>query len=376
MKYLLDLVYTGEDSLFRSCVLGILRGASFLYQGIVELNLALFNKGILPKTKLDAVVISLGNITVGGTGKTPTAERLARMICNMGHKVAILNRGYRAKWQGSVGVVSDGDKIYMTANEAGDEAYLLAKNLPGVSVIIGSDRSKTGAYAIENLDVEVLILDDGYQHWKLHRDLDIVLIDAAANSFGNNYILPRGMLRETLPHLDRADVCLLTKVDQAEEGNCEAICETIRKYNDKAAIVQSIHRSVCFLEVADWYKSIPDREIPLEEVQGQRIIAFSAIGNPKSFEQSIADHGAEIVDAIRFHDHHEYTMTEMQDILDKALKQDVYALVTTEKDAVKIPAEFIHSKRGLPVYILKMELNFLASEETILQAIEEKMKKY
>lgn len=374
MQYLYTLVYNGEEGLFRSSVLALLRFCSIIYGAMVELNLGLFKKGIIPQTKLNATVISLGNITVGGTGKTPTAERIAKWIRDDGYRVAILNRGYRAKWKGSVGVVSDGSKIYMSASEAGDEAYLLAKNLPGVAVIIGSDRSKTGAHAINKLGVDVLILDDGYQHWKLDRDLDIVLIDAAANSFGNNYILPRGTLRETLPNLDRADICLLTKVDQAEEGNCELVCDTIRKYNEHAPIIQSIHHSVCFLEIADWYKSIPDSEVALEEIDGQRIIAFSAIGNPKSFEQSIASRGAEIVDAIRFQDHHEYTMAEMQDILENALQKNVCALVTTEKDAVKIPPEFIHSKRGLPVYILKMELKILPSHEEFLQAIKQKMK--
>lgn len=374
MQYLYTLVYNGEEGLFRSMVLVVLRFCSILYGAVVELNLALFERGIIPRKKLNATVISLGNITVGGTGKTPTAERIARLIRDDGYRVAILNRGYRAKWRGSVGVVSDGEKIYMSASEAGDEAYLLAKNLPGVAVIIGSDRSKTGQYAIDKLGIDVLILDDGYQHWKLDRDLDIVLIDAAANSFGNNYILPRGTLRETLPHLDRADVCLLTKVDQAEEGNCERVYQTIRKYNQTAPIIESIHHSVCFLEIADWYKSIPDSEVALRTVCGQKVIAFSAIGNPKSFEQSIASHGAEIVDAIRFQDHHDYTMAEMQEILDSALAKGVCALITTEKDAVKIPAEFIHSKRGLPVYILKMELKILPNYDQFLQAIKQKMK--
>ena len=374
MQYLYTLVYDGEEGFFRSSVLALLRFCSIIYGAMVALNLGMFKKGIIPQTKLNATVISLGNITVGGTGKTPTAERIAKWIRDEGYRVAILNRGYRAKWKGSVGVVSDGSKIYMSASEAGDEAYLLAKNLPGVAVIIGSDRSKTGAHAINKFGVDVLILDDGYQHWKLDRDLDIVLIDAAANSFGNNYILPRGTLRETLPNLDRADICLLTKVDQAEDGNCELVCDTIRKYNRHAPIIQSIHDSVCFLEIADWYKSIPDSEVDLETINGQRIIAFSAIGNPKSFEQSLASRGAEIVDAIRFQDHHDYTMAEMQDILESALQKNVRALVTTEKDAVKIPPEFIHSKRGLPVYILKMELKILPSHEDFLQAIKQKMK--
>lgn len=202
--YLYQLVHGNRQGLLAAALLIVLRVMSFIYGIGVTIKLRLYKHGILKQHKLDCRVISLGNITVGGTGKTPTAQRLASIIRDMGYRVAILNRGYRAGWRGQVGLVSDGRRIYMSVSEAGDEAYLLAKNLPGVAVVIGKNRTITGEYAVRNLRAEVIILDDGYQHWQLARDLDIVLIDTL-NVFGNNFLLPRGTLREPL-EIGRAHV--------------------------------------------------------------------------------------------------------------------------------------------------------------------------
>ena len=173
----------------------------------------------------------------------------------MGYRVVILNRGYRAKWHGDVGIVSDGRRLHMDAAEAGDEAYMLAKHLPQVPVLIGAERAKTGRYAMEHFGAEVAILDDGYQHWQLERDLDILLVDAV-NVFGNGYILPRGTLREPISHISRADVCLMTKVDQAVEGSCDYIRKTVHHYNPQAQIFESIHQPRCFIPLSDWYVNI------------------------------------------------------------------------------------------------------------------------
>ena len=219
------LVHTKEvNGVAMHIVMGILYVFSLIYGTLVNIRLLGYKLGISGKDKLNCFVISLGNITVGGTGKTPTAQRLARDIREMGYRVVILNRGYRANWRGEVGIVSDGKRLHMTASEAGDEAYMLAKHLPGVPVLIGAERAVTGQYAIEHFGAEVAILDDGYQHWQLERDLDILLVDAV-NVFGNGYILPRGTLRESISHISRADVCLITKIDQAEKGAGELLCE-------------------------------------------------------------------------------------------------------------------------------------------------------
>ncbi len=374
-SYLYQLVHGEKRGILAEILLGILRLFSLIYGLGVAITLSLYQFGFLKQHRLACHVISLGNITVGGTGKTPTAQRLAAAIRDMGYRVVILNRGYRARWRGDVGIVSDGHKIYMSVNEAGDEAYQLAKNLPGVPVVIGKDRTVTGNYAVEELKAEVIILDDGYQHWQLARDIDIVLIDTL-NVFGNNFLLPRGTLREPLTNLNRAHAFLLTKVDQSSDDTREIIRDTLNRYNATAIVVESIHNPQCFIEIEDWYKNARANILPLEALQGRRVTAFSAIGNPSSFEQTIMDVGAELVDSLRYPDHHEYTMAEMQSIVQKVSdNKNVDALITTEKDAVKIPSEFIYSFRPLPVYVLGIEVEFVDGQEELMRLIRTCFKK-
>lgn len=353
--YLYRLIHGEERGFVAALLLVVLNLLSQVYGAAIALRLFLYKQGILQTHRLPCRVISLGNITVGGTGKTPTAQKLAATIRDMGFKVAILNRGYRSKWQGDVGVVSDGRHIHMTASEAGDEAYLLAKNLPGIPVLIGKNRALSGQYASEHFQVDVVILDDGYQHWQLQRDFDIVLIDAL-NIFGNNYLLPRGTLREPLKNLVRADAVLLTKVDQSSDDALATIRATLASYNDKAIIVESVHNPQGFSEVENWYKDATTGILPSDTLTGSKVLAFSGIGNPSSFEQTLADLGIDLIAAVRYPDHYEYAMTEMQRLMQQAVEVGAQALVTTAKDAVKIPSEFIHSHRPLPVYVLGIEV--------------------
>ncbi len=372
--YLYELVHGGKSGILATLLLGMLHLFSIVYGIGVKCRLAMYKYGISRRHKLNCRVISLGNITVGGTGKTPTAQQLASIIRDMGYRVVILNRGYRAGWKGQVGLVSDGRKIYMTVNEAGDEAYLLAKNLPGVPVVIGKDRAVTGKYAVEQLKADVVILDDGFQHWKLVRDLDIVLIDTL-NVFGNNFLLPRGTLREPLTNLKRANAYLLTKVDQSTDSARDTIRAVLRKYNHTAPVVESTHSPKCFFEIEDWYKrGLRCSRIDLDNVKGRKVLAFSAIGNPSSFEQTIIDVGAGSIESVRYPDHHNYSMAEMQSIMQKAVDSGACALITTEKDAVKIPAEFIHSDRPLPVYILSIELSFTDGFDGLMDIITKVLK--
>ena len=367
--YLYKVVHGEQPGILAAILLGLLRFFSILYGWAVLFTLGLYKVGFLKQHKLACHVISLGNITVGGTGKTPTAQRLATIIRDLGYRVVILNRGYRAGWKGQVGLVSDGKKIYMTATEAGDEAYLLAKSLPGIPVVIGGNRIITGEYAVNQLQADVIILDDGYQHWQLARDLDIVLIDSL-NMFGNSFMLPRGTLREPLPNLARAQVFLLTKVDQSTHDARGMIHDTLEKYNSKALVVESIHKPRCFVEIEEWYKGVRITDVALETISNQKVVAFSAIGNPSSFEQTIMDIGVTEVCGIRYADHHDYTMAEMQCIMQRAVDEKAFALVTTEKDAVKIPAEFIHSDRPLPLYVLSIAVHFTEGYESFMELIE------
>ncbi len=356
--YFIDVIHSKEvHGISTHFFMGILYLFSLIYEQLVNIKLLGYKIGISRKEKLDCYVISLGNITVGGTGKTPTAQRLARDIRDLGYKVVILNRGYRAKWHGEVGIVSDGKQLKMSAAEAGDEAFMLAKHLPNVPVLIGAERAVTGRYAIENFGAEVAILDDGYQHWQLVRDMDILLVDAV-NVFGNGHILPRGTLRESMSHISRADVCLITKVDQAESGAGEYIRETVHKYNKNAQIVESIHQPRCFIPLADWFNDLSQEGISVDKISGKKVMAVSAIGNPASFERTLKDLGAEIIESLRYPDHHEYTMTEMQDVLQQADALDAEVIVLTEKDAVKVPDEVANESWSIPIFVICVEVKF------------------
>ena len=376
--YFIDLVHDKEvRGLWRRLIMAVFYVFSLIYGQLVNLKLSMYHIGWFKKERLTCFVISLGNVTVGGTGKTPTAQHLAREIRDMGYRVAILNRGYRAKWRGAVGIVSDGHALKMDAETAGDEAFMLAKHLPNVPVLIGPERAVTGRYAIEHFGAPVAILDDGYQHWQLERDMDILLVDAV-NVFGNGYLLPRGTLREPLSHIDRADVCLMTKVDQAAPGAIEYIWETFRSYNQDGLILESIHQPRQFVRLADWYEDIAAGGVPVTELKGKKVLAVSAIGNPASFEQTLADLGIEIVESMRYPDHHDYGEKDMAEVLYRAETLGVEAIIITEKDAVKVPGDVVRAKWRIPMYVISVEVTFQKGQEaffsTLKEALAEKLR--
>ena len=373
IQYVTNLAY-GPDTPFSGWLLLVfLRLMSYLYEFGVCAKLALFRLGLRHRVRLKACVISIGNITVGGTGKTPTAQKMAQLISRAGYRVVILNRGYRSHWGREMGVVSDGKKISMTAYEAGDEAYLMAKTLPGIPVIIGKNRAVTGKFAVDHFQAEVIVMDDGYQHWQLERNLDIVLVDTL-NMFGNGNVLPRGTLREPLSNLDRADLFFLTKTDQSSAMDKLELREILTRYNDKAPVVESIHRPKNFVEIGDWYKDT-NQMVALKELEGKKVLVFSAIGNPSSFEQTLSSIGVDILEAVRYPDHHDYGMSEMQYISDRAQELAAVAMVTTTKDAVKIPTEFIYSQRNIPLYILNMDIQVTDGLSVVSGLVEKAIRK-
>ncbi|MBR0289528.1 MAG: tetraacyldisaccharide 4'-kinase, partial [Selenomonadaceae bacterium] len=371
--YFLKLIHDEDiHGYFDQLVIFILYFISLIYKGLVNLRLLGYQLGFSGKERLNCFVISLGNITVGGTGKTPTAQRLAKEIRDMGYRVVILNRGYRAKFYGEVGIVSDGKNLNMDATEAGDEAYMLAKHLPNVPVLIGARRAVTGQYAIEKFGAEVVILDDGYQHWQVIRDLDILLIDAVS-VFGNGHLLPRGTLRESISHISRASVCLLTKVDQAKEGSRDLIRKTVRKYNSSALLVESIHEPRCLIPLAEWSTNLAGEGISVETIKSRRVMAVSAIGNPASFERTLRDLGAEIISSLRYPDHHDYTIMEMEDILRQADSFGAEMIIVTEKDAVKIPEEVAKENWRIPIFVISVEVKFQVGAEDFKKLLRDRL---
>ncbi len=353
---------------------------SGVYCFLTEILLFFYRCRLLKRKKLPGYTISVGNITVGGTGKTPAVEMLAKELQRRNRKVAILSRGYKrvhspqsplkywwanivpskmpAGRHSKMGIVSDGTKMLMPVREAGDEPYLLAGNLPGIAVIVGKDRFSSGKYALDNLGVDTLILDDGYQHWPLERDLDIVVIDST-NPFGNGYLLPRGRLREPLKNLRRGNLFLLTRVDQADD--LEGLRERLRKLNPGAKIMETVHHPECLLEL----RTGEQRELSL--LAGKRALVLSSIGYPESFERTLTSLGALLVEKIRFPDHHWYNEDELREIGAGALRKEAEFIVTTEKDTVRIP-----SGTASPVEILylRIRLRIVRGEEILEELFE------
>jgi len=288
----------------------------------------MYSWGIKKQKSLSAKVISVGNITVGGTGKTPVVQLLAKTLTEKGHKVVVLNRGYKANFSDKVGLVSNGTEILMDADQAGDEAYMLASSLTGIPVIIGSERSQTGEFACQEFNPDFIILDDAFQHLQVARDYDLVVIDAT-NPFGNEHLLPRGLLREPLSSLKRAHVFFLTKVDQIGETRLRDIKKRLIEINPAAMIITTKHNPTYLRRI----NSNQQNEINLT---GEKTLAVSGIGNPKAFEQTLRGLGAELVDKIRFADHHTYTHKEILEIYTLASEKNVDRIITTEKDAVSI----------------------------------------
>lgn len=309
-------------------------------------------------------MICVGNITTGGTGKTPTVIALAKwlsshewgQISDLSSKrskgdrfqicprIAILSRGYKRRSRAPVLAVSDGNEILSTPQDAGDEPYLIASALKGVPVIAGKDRHRSGRYAIERFGTELFVLDDGYQHIRLHRDINILLIDAS-NPFGNGCLLPRGILREPLRAISRADCIIISRVN---EGMGEDIESLIRAYNRNAPVFLASFRAT---DIRD----LKGGSLGLNYIAGKSLLLFSGIGNPHSFKRSVQDHGGKIKGEIVYPDHYWYTEKDKDRILKEARGLSVDAIVTTEKDAVRLTGMSSLSEVRDKILVLQVE---------------------
>jgi len=347
-------------------LLGVLKGFSFIFALIVSFRYFLYRTGLLRRFPLGIQVISIGNVTAGGTGKTPVTEIFARTLASQGRKVAILSRGYRRKeapwWKRMFTqvvepplVVSDGKRIRLDAATGGDEPYMLASNLPGVAVVVDRNRVKAGRYAIKRLGCDTIILDDGFQYQKLKHSVEVVLVDST-NPFGNGNMLPRGILREPARHLKRADIIFLTKC----RGDVSAAREEIRKYNRTAEIVECNHAPKVLKDV--WSRE----EYPLDWLRGKTLCTLSGIASPKGFENSLRHLGAKVVWCERYADHHRYDSSEVLYALNRSADMGADALVTTEKDAVRFPR---FETSPIKCLYLRIAIEILRGKENFTQII-------
>jgi tetraacyldisaccharide 4'-kinase len=371
-QFVVDVIYDREHSARGRVLAGFLWTLSHVFSGLVRLRIFLYRKRVLRDQPLGCLVVVVGNLTVGGTGKTPVVERLARALTDEGRKVAILSRGYKSRkeplhrrawrWLTHVEkpppkVVSDGEQVLLDSTEAGDEPYMLARNLPGVVVLVDKDRVKAGAHAIRNFGVDTLVLDDGFQYLRLKGSLNLLLIDQT-NPFGNHCLLPRGILREPVRNLYRASYVFLTKSDDSPDLE---LLELIKKHNADAKVIRCAHKPRFFCEVNG------DEKRQLEDLKGQPTAIFSGIAMPGGFERFMRNQGADVRFIRRFLDHHRYTVGELKRMFERAAVNGAEVVVTTEKDAVRIPQDF---KPSLPLFYMRMEIEILEGFDDFEHAVD------
>ncbi len=295
------------------------------------------------RTQAAVPVVSVGNITVGGTGKTPLVVWLCNLLRAENINCAILTRGYKAKKDGKT-----------------DEPAILAQNCPGTAVVVNADRLAGALEAVKRHRAQVLVMDDGFQHRRLHRDIDIVTVDAT-QPFGYNKVLPAGLLREPVVALKRADAVVITRCDLVSQDALKGIEETVSRINPAIVIARAIYAPVCV-------RTAKDEVIPIEQLKGRKVYAFCGIANPKSFLTTVGRAGVSLVGSKIYDDHHSYTSRDVGDILGEATRLGTEVILTTEKDYNKIAVPK-DSPSELVFAYLAVNMQFTQGEDGIIQLI-------
>jgi tetraacyldisaccharide 4'-kinase len=361
-RYAVDVILERREGGRANALKFVLGGFSRLYERAVQIRLGLYRRRILRPQELGCPVVSVGNLTVGGTGKTPVAEMLARELQRRGRRVAILSRGYKSVPRPFMQrlrnnlfkhrdlfpprIVSDGQEVLLDSRRAGDEPHMLAKNLPGVCVLVDKDRVKSGLHALRHFDSDILLLDDGLQYQRLRHGIDVVLIDRQS-PFGNERLLPRGTLREPPANLSRASYIIVTKSGPEPD---EALLARLRTLNRTAAIIECSHAP------RHWEDLKTGVKFPLGHLRGRHVGALSGIARPESFEEGVRQLGAVVEVSKAFADHHRFTKKEILRFLEWCDRRSLDALVTTEKDAVRFPDI---DQPQVPMLFLRVEIEIL-----------------
>ena len=322
-QYFIEIIQEKRRGSFDRITYGFLFMASRFYRRAVQFRLWLYENRVIRNHSIGCLVVSIGNLTCGGTGKTPVVEIFAKTLSRKGRRVAVLSRGYR-----------------------------------NVVVLVDKDRVKSGLYAIEEYQTDTLILDDGFQYLGLRPHLNILLVDSTC-PFGNHHVLPRGLLREPIKNIRRADYIFLTKSDASPR--LRHLKDFMRRHNRRAEIIECCHRP-------KYLEDVFDRGVrfPLAMLNGLKIASLSAIANPASFNAFLTQHGGRIVLERHFADHHRYSQQEMIDFVNSAKAAGAEYILTTEKDAVRMPRL---DRRDLPFLFLRIEIDILSGQENFDQCI-------
>ncbi|MDP2937797.1 MAG: tetraacyldisaccharide 4'-kinase [Candidatus Omnitrophota bacterium] len=347
---MLSYIYSLATDRHKGLVAGVVK--SFLY--CLSLIYSLAVRGLifiyhLKPYHLNCKVISVGNITLGGTGKTSLVALIAKYLKQKGHKVAVLSRGYKRKITNY--------KLQVTSYKTmGDEPYMLKMNLGDVPVVVDTDRIQAAKLAIRDYGVDTVILDDGLQQWRIKKDMEIVTIDATC-PFGNRKLIPRGILREPFSSLKRADVFILTKTNLNPDN--QDIKDFLSSINPQSLIVESTHSPLGFYRLQE-----RDKLLKLEALKGETVTLISGIADPDSFENLIASLGINIGSAFRFPDHHNYTKEELDRIIKNSKDKNIGTIITTEKDAVRLSPYLLPTTYYLLNFlVLRIELKIIKDEQ-------------
>ena len=349
---------------------------SSVYGGAVKLRRTFYEKAVLKSKKLPCIVISVGNITVGGTGKTPMTIYVANLLKKNGYKVAVISRGYKGSYEKAGGIVSDGRSLFTGPEMAGDEPYMLATRLKNVPVVVGKNRFKGGRLAIRKFHSDIIVLDDAFQHLNLQRDIDLVLLDGG-RPFGNGRLLPRGVLREPISSLSKANALVLTRSDATNGNRMFSSLKSLERYSMGTPVFKASHVPfVCKVgkDNNSTYESLSqgilkDRS---EYIKGHNVFIFSGLADNRNFRRTIERLKCNISGVMEFPDHHAYSEKDLENILEAAQKNASDGLITTEKDYVRIACRI---EWPLDLFVVRIEIAFGDDTERFHNFIIEKLEK-
>jgi len=335
---------------------------SGVYRGVVTTHRWLYRTGVRRARAVGCPVVSIGNITVGGTGKTPAVELAVRTLAGLGYQPAVVSRGYRRRSRG-VQIVADAASIRLEPEDAGDEPFLLARRLPGIPVVVGANRAEAVQLARDRFGITAVVLDDGFQHHTLVKDLEIVMA-RARNPWGNRHLLPSGPLREPLGALARADLVVAAGAQSLEDA--PDVVDAVRRYRPGCPIL-----AARYVPIECW-EAQRVRPVPLAQLAGARLIAFAGIASPLGFQATLEEVGVHVETTIGFRDHHWYTERDLTALEAQAAAPGIDGLVTTEKDWVRLRT--LRPGRR-PLYVVSVRLDLLSGQAEWLHAFEQACRK-
>ena len=364
IKRKVESVMNGEDNASENLLASALHAISLLYAAGLRLRQLGYRQKILPVRKLPCRVICVGNLAVGGTGKSPMTMYVAERIKHFGYRPAIVSRGYGGRAQNRGSVVSDGSSILMGPELAGDEPCMMAGRLKDVPVVVGKDRFAAGMLALDKFKPDVIVLDDGFQHLALKRDVDLVLLDHL-HAFGNMHLLPRGILREPISALQRATACILTRYRPEAAGSTASAVEMIKKYAPHLPVLTSTFAPYCYTirsgtEICINAGKACAAPMAAGWLDGAKTFGFSGIARNRDFQDTVKNIGVRIAGFMEFEDHRPYSAHDLKRIASAAVKANARRLITTEKDLVRIPPE---NPFNLDLVVVGLRVSFGSGEQ-------------